>query len=60
MGTYATINKTQEISQKTGYLLGNVHMGIWEITGTGYCVDDVQTMQTIKLQLMTSHGTHTN
>ena len=53
MDAYATINDTQEISQNTGYLLGNVHMGIGEITVTGYHVDDVQTMQTVELQLMT-------
>ena len=59
MDTYATINDTWEISWKTGYLLRNVHMGIGEIAGTGYHVDDVQTMQTIELQLMTSCGSHT-
>ena len=59
MDAYATINDTQEISRKTGYLLGNVHVGIGEITGMGYPVDDMQTMQTIKLQLMTPCGSHT-
>ena len=44
---------------KTGYLLGNVDEGIREFMGTGYCVDNMQTMQTIKLQLMMSHGSHT-
>ena len=44
---------------KTGYLLGNIHAGIGEFTGMGYHVDDVQTMQTIKLQLMMSCGSHT-
>ena len=44
---------------KTGYLLGNVDMGIWEFVGMGYHVNDVQTMQTTELQLMTSCGSHT-
>ena len=44
---------------KTGYLLGNVHAGIGEFMGTGYHVDDMQTMQTIKSQMMTSHGSRT-
>ena len=44
---------------KTGYLLGNVDAGIEEFTGMGYCVEDVQTKQTIKLQLMMSCGSHT-
>ena len=44
MDTYATINDMHEISWKTGYLLRNIHKGIWEIAGMGYCVDDVQTM----------------
>ena len=56
---YATINDTQEISRKISYLLGNVHVGIGEFEGTGYHVDDVQMMQTIELQLITSHGSHT-
>ena len=45
---------------KTSYLLGNLDMGIQEFVGMGYHVNDVQTMQTIELQLMTSHGSHTN
>ena len=52
--TYATINNMQEISQNTGYLLSNIYTGIGEITGMGYHVDDVQMMQTVELQLMTS------
>ena len=56
---YATINDLQEISWNTSYLLGNVYVGIGEIAGTGYCVDDRQTMQTVKSQLMTSWGSHT-
>ena len=28
--------------------------GLGEIMGTGYCVDDVQMMQTVESQLMTS------
>ena len=30
---------------KTGYLLGNVDVGIWEFVGMGYCVNNMQTMQ---------------
>ena len=56
MDTYATINDMQEISQKTSYLLSNIYAGIGEITGTGYCVDDEQMMQTVELQLMMSWG----
>ena len=44
---------------KTDYLLGNVDAGIWEFAGTGYCVNDMQTMQTIELQLIMSHGSRT-
>ena len=58
MDAYTTINDMWEISQKTGYLLRNVHAGIGEITGMGYCVDDMQ-MQTVKSQLMMSCGSHT-
>ena len=58
MDAYATINNTQEISWKTGYLLGNVYVGIGEITGMGYCVNNEQMMQTVKSQLMTSWGSH--
>ena len=39
--------------RKTGYLLGNVGMGIQEFMGTGYRVDDVQMM-------MMSHGSRTS
>ena len=56
MDAYATINNMREISQSTGYLLSNVYMGIGEIAGMGYCVDNMQTMQTVELQLMTSQG----
>ena len=59
MDTYATINDTWEISRNTGYLLGNVDTGIGEFAGMGYHVDDVQMMQTVESQLMTSHGSHT-
>ena len=45
--------------RKTGYLLRNVHMVIGEFAGTGYCVDDMQMMQTIESQLMMSHGSCT-
>ena len=58
--TYATINDTWEISQETSYLLGNVDAGIREFVGIGYHVNNVQTMQTNKLQMMTSHGSHTS
>ena len=56
---YTTINNTWEISWKTGYLLSNVDTGIQEFTGTGYHVDNVQTMHTVKSQLMMSWGSHT-
>ena len=59
MDAFATINDTQEISQNTGYLLINVYAGIGDIMVTGYCVDNVQMMQTVKLQLMMSSGSHT-
>ena len=46
--------------RKTGYLLGNVHVGIGQYAGMGYRVDNVQKMQTIESQLMMmSHGSHT-
>ena len=54
MDTYATMNDTQEISWKPGYLLGNVYVGMREIVGMGYHVDDMQTMQTVESQLMMS------
>ena len=44
MDTYTTINDIWEISQKTGYLLGNIDAGIQEFTGAGYHVNNVQTM----------------
>ena len=44
---------------KTSYLLENIDTGIGEFVGTGYHVDDVQMMQSIELQLMTSCGSHT-
>ena len=59
MDTYATINDMWEISWKTGYLLRNVHVGIGEITGMGYHVDNVQTIQTVESQLMMSCGSRT-
>ena len=59
MDTYTTINDTWEISWKTSYLLGNVYAGIREFAGTGYHVDDVQTMTPVKSQLMTSWGSCT-
>ena len=54
MDAYATINDMWEIAQNTGYLLGNIYTGRGEITGMGYCVSDMQMMQTDKSQLMTS------
>ena len=59
MDTYATINDTWEISWNTSYLLSNVYTGIGEFVGMGYCVDDVQMMQTVESQLMMSWGSHT-
>ena len=56
---YATINSMQEISWEIGYLFGNVHTGIGEFVGMGYRVDDMQMMQTIESQVMTSHGSCT-
>ena len=53
MDAYPTINDMQEISQNTGYLLDNIYAGMGEIMGTGYCVDDMQMMQTVESQLMT-------
>ena len=49
----------QEISQNTGYLLGNVYAGIVQFAGMGYHVDNMQTMQTVELQMMTSWGSCT-
>ena len=43
----------------TGNLLSNINAGIGEIVGTGYHAFNMQTMQTDKLQLMTSQGSHT-
>ena len=59
MDTYTTINETQEVSWSTNYLLSNVYMGMGEITGMGCHVDDVQMMQTVKMQLMMSCGSRT-
>ena len=59
MDAYATISDMQETSWNTSYLLGNVDMGIGEFSGMGYHVDDVQMMQTVKLELMMSRGSHT-
>ena len=54
MDAYTTINNMWEISQNTGYLLSNVYTGIGEIMGMGYHDDNVQMMQKVELQLMTS------
>ena len=59
MDTYTTINDTQEMSWNTGYLVSNVYMGIREIAGMGYCVEYMQTMQTVESELMTSQGSQT-
>ena len=56
---YASINDMREISWSTGYLLSNIYVGIGEIMGMGYHVDNVQMMQTNKSQLMTSWGSCT-
>ena len=44
MNGYATINDTWEMSWKTSYLLSNIDVGIQEIVGMGYCMDDMQMM----------------
>ena len=44
----------------TGYILGNVDAGTPEYVGMGYHVDDGQTTQTDKLQMMTSCRSHTS
>ena len=59
MDAYTTINDIREISQNTGYLLGNIYAGIGEFAGMGYHVDNMQTMQTVKSQFMTSWGSCT-
>ena len=59
MDIYATINNMWEILQKTGYLLSNAYAGIGEIMGMGNYVDDMQMMEIVKLQLMTSQRCHT-
>ena len=41
---------------KTGYLIGNIDVGIQEFMGMGYCVDDMQSTWIDKLQMMTSCG----
>ena len=56
---YTTIKIHGKYHRKTSYLLGNIDEGIGEFTGTGYCVDNMQMMQTIKSQLMMSHGSCT-
>ena len=56
MDTYTTINDMWEISWNTGYLLSNVYVGIGEIAGMGYHVNDMQMMQTDESQLMASQG----
>ena len=45
---------------KTGYLLRNTDMGIWEVAGMGYHVVDVQMTWTDESQMLTSHGSHTS
>ena len=46
--------------RKTGYLLRNVDVGIWEFAGMGYHVDDVQMIQTDESQMMMSCGSCTS
>ena len=45
---------------KTGFLIGNVDVGIREFMGMGYCVDDMQSTWIDKLQMMTSCGSRTS
>ena len=59
MDAYTTINDTWEISRENRLLTSNVYAGIGEFVGMGYSVDDVQTMQTVESQLMTSWGSCT-
>ena len=59
MDAYATSTVHGKYHGETSYLLRNVDMGIWDFAGMGYHVNDVQMMQTIKSQLMMSHGSHT-
>ena len=44
----------------TSYLLRNVDAVIQKFVGMGYCVDDMQTTQTDKLQMMASHRSCTS
>ena len=44
----------------TAYLLGNVDVGTQEFAGTGNCVNEGQTRQTDKSQMMTSHWGRTS
>ena len=53
----STIHK--KYHRNTGYLLGNIDMGIREFAGTEYCVDNVQMTWTDELQIMTSCGSRT-
>ena len=46
--------------RKTSYLLGIVDMEIWDFTGMGYHVDNMQMMWTDESQMMMSHGSHTS
>ena len=55
-GCLCNNQRYEEISRNTGYLLSNIYVGIGEITGMGYNVDDMQMMQTVELQWMMSHG----
>ena len=45
---------------KTGNLLRNVDVGIWEFVGIGYHVNDVQMMWTDESQIMMSRGSCTS
>ena len=55
----STIHR-EKYHRKTSYLLGNVDVGIQEFVGMGYHVDNGQTTWTDKLQMMTSHRSHTS
>ena len=43
---------------KTSYILRNSHAGIGEFVGMGYHVDNMQMMETIESQLMTTWKSH--
>ena len=57
---HVTMNDTQEISWENRLLTQEHDMVIWEFVGTGYRVNDVQTIWTDELQMMTSCGSRTS